>query len=133
MARVRQRGTDIELLVRRGLHSRGLRYVLNDRRLPGSPDLVFPRWKVTMFVHGCFWHGHDCKLGRAPRSNAAYWGPKIAANQARDARKIEALKRLGWRVLVVWQCQLTVKDVEPVLDNLVNEIRRLTMGCASGL
>lgn len=123
MARVRQRGTDIELLVRRGLHARGLRYVLNDRRLPGSPDLVFPKWKVAMFVHGCFWHGHDCKLGRSPRSNAAYWGAKIASNRARDARKICALEQLGWKVLVVWQCKLQPTSAERVLDSLADEIR----------
>lgn len=123
MSRVRQRGTDIELLVRRGLHARGFRYVLNDKRLPGSPDLVLPKWKVAIFVHGCFWHGHDCRLGRAPRSNATYWGPKIAANQTRDARKLEALKDLGWRVLIVWQCQLTGNNTEGYFAGLEKKIR----------
>lgn len=106
MRRVRQRDTAPERLVRGALHRRGLRFKVADRRLPGTPDLVFPRFGTVVFVHGCFWHGHRCRRGRMPRTNRAYWLPKIEANRRRDARKRQSLRRLGWRVLTVWQCQL---------------------------
>lgn len=106
MKRVRQSGTEPEMLLRKGLHRQGLRYVVGDRRLPGSPDIVFPRHRVAIFVHGCFWHGHACRQGRAPTSNQSYWVPKIQTNQTRDARKQSSLENLGWRVLTVWECEI---------------------------
>jgi len=106
MKRVKQKHTAPELLVRKELHKRGLRYNIGDRKLPGSPDLSFPRHRAALFVHGCFWHGHDCRLGRGPTSNVAYWGPKIEANRRRDASKERELANLGWRVRSVWQCEL---------------------------
>lgn len=124
MRRVRQQGTSLELLVRRGLHRRGLRYRIGDRRLPGSPDLSFPSRKAVVFVHGCFWHAHDCRLGRRPSSNTAFWDQKAVANRERDARKEEALRALGWRVFVVWQCELSGNDArERHLDALAAAIR----------
>jgi len=118
MRSVRQRDTALELLVRKGLHNRGLRYRLGDRSLPGSPDLVFPARKAVVFVHGCFWHAHDCRLGRRPSSNAEYWAQKAQANRERDARKEDQLRRLGWRVFVVWQCRLAPSAREKTLDRL---------------
>jgi DNA mismatch endonuclease (patch repair protein) len=76
------------------------------KKLPGRPDLVFPGRRKVIFMHGCFWHGHGCSKGRAPKSKAEYWEPKLAANQTRDARNIDDLKELGWDALIVWQCEL---------------------------
>jgi DNA mismatch endonuclease (patch repair protein) len=107
MRRVGQASTAPELIVRKTLHHLGFRYLLNDKRLPGSPDLVFPSRRCVIFVHGCFWHGHRCKHGRiAPKTNTAYWGRKILDNRSRDARKRRELRRLGWSVLEIWQCQV---------------------------
>ncbi|MEJ8835588.1 very short patch repair endonuclease [Ramlibacter sp. AN1133] len=105
MKRVRRSDTAPELKLRKELHRQGLRYVVSDRRLPGSPDLVFPKYRVVIFVHGCFWHGHECRQGRAPSSNEPFWLPKIEANRRRDHRKCENLEELGWRVLTVWECE----------------------------
>jgi DNA mismatch endonuclease, patch repair protein len=107
MRAVKQRDTEPELALRHGLHRLGLRYRLCGEGLPGRPDLVFPRFGVAVFVHGCFWHGHSCGAGRLPTSNAEYWATKIAANVQRDRRKTRQLRQLGWRVLVVWECKLS--------------------------
>ncbi len=107
MRAVKGRDTKPELKIRKALFARGFRYRLNDRRLPGSPDLVFPKYGAVLFVHGCFWHGHDCTRGRRkPKTNAAYWREKIARNVKRDKSKIAALRRLGWRVKISWECDL---------------------------
>lgn len=107
MRRVRGRNTTPELKVRRLLHAAGYRYRLHDRRLPGSPDLVFRKRRKVIFVHGCFWHGHDCPRGsRAPKANQTFWQAKFDRNRARDVRDLETLTRLGWRSLVVWECEL---------------------------
>lgn len=105
MKRVRRADTAPELKLRKALHREGLRYVVGDKRLPGSPDVVFPKHRVALFVHGCFWHGHECRQGRPPSTNESFWLPKIAANRSRDLRKSERLKELGWRVLTVWECE----------------------------
>jgi DNA mismatch endonuclease (patch repair protein) len=106
MRRIRGRDTKPEMLVRRGLHARGLRYLLHDRKLPGRPDLVFPRYGAVVFVHGCFWHAHGCALSKLPATRQEFWNKKLAENAARDRRAIEALLADGWRVLVVWECAL---------------------------
>ncbi|HEX8568371.1 MAG TPA: very short patch repair endonuclease [Caulobacteraceae bacterium] len=107
MARVRQRNTAPELTLRRMLHAAGYRYRLHAKALPGSPDLAFASRKVALFVHGCFWHGHDCPRGaRAPKANAAYWSAKIERNRARDAAAETALAGQGWRAVTVWECEL---------------------------
>ena len=97
MRSVKQQGTTLELLVRKGLHRRGLRYRLGGYGLPGRPDLVFPGRRAVLFVHGCFWHAHDCRLGRRPTSNVEFWTRKALANKERDARKNTELRVLGWR------------------------------------
>jgi len=105
MSRVQQRNTKPELVLRRALHARGLRYRLHDRKLPGSPDLVFPKFKAVVFVHGCFWHAHEnCKYATVPSSRREFWTTKLATNRARDERCRQALEQGGWRVLVVWEC-----------------------------
>ncbi len=118
MAKVRSKDTKPEMFVRRLLHSMGYRYRLHDAKLPGKPDLTFPSRRKIIFIHGCFWHGHDCPLGRIPKSRVEFWVGKIEANRSRDEINIEKLTRLGWKSLVVWECQL--RDA----DRLASKIRR---------
>ena len=107
MAAVHSRNTKPEMCVRKFLFAKGLRYRLHSRKLPGTPDLVFPKYKAVIFVNGCFWHGHrDCRQARLPKSNVQFWETKIARNKARDRQTIESLEAQGWRVFVVWECQL---------------------------
>ncbi len=107
MRAIKARNTGPEMIVRRVAHSMGYRYRLHYTALPGKPDLAFPGRRAVVFVHGCFWHGHTCKRGaRVPKANAAYWTAKIAGNVARDAARLKDLRRAGWRVLVVWECQM---------------------------
>lgn len=107
MRAVKGADTKPELMLRKALFARGFRYRLHAKGLPGKPDLVFPKYRAAIFVHGCFWHGHDCARGaRAPVSNRAYWDAKIARNKARDKETLKKLKALGWRVRVVWECAL---------------------------
>jgi DNA mismatch endonuclease (patch repair protein) len=106
MRAVRRRNTGPELALRRSLHAAGLRFRLHRGDLPGTPDIVLPGRRIAIFVHGCFWHGHECRAGRAPTSREFYWVPKIAENRARDARKTAALEALGWRVVTVWACEI---------------------------
>jgi len=112
MSRIRGRDTKIEVAVRKALHSRGLRYRVDDRRLPGRPDIVLPRRKAVVLVHGCFWHAHDCGLCRIPATRPEFWRDKLDANVARDARNNQALLDAGWRVATVWECALRGKGPE---------------------
>ncbi len=117
MRAVKGKDTGPELLVRRLLHSRGYRYRLHRTDLPGKPDLTFPARRRVVFIHGCFWHGHDCKRGaREPKSNVAYWRAKIARNRERDREHQRALKRGGWAALTLWECEL--KDDDALLRRL---------------
>lgn len=112
MRAVKGRDTKPEVALRKKLHALGFRYRLNVEDLPGKPDLVFPKYKTAVFVHGCFWHGHRCKRGsRQPKQNADYWKEKIARNKARDKKNAKELEKLGWRVITVWECEL--KDLDP--------------------
>lgn len=107
MAAVKGKNTKPEMIVRRTAHRLGYRFRLHRKDLPGAPDLVFPGRKAAIFVHGCFWHGHDCPRGaRKPKQNAEYWTAKIARNRARDAAALAALAEQGWRTLVIWECEL---------------------------
>ncbi len=111
MSAVRGKDTKPELVVRRMLHHEGFRYRLHRRDLPGAPDLVFPKRRVAMFVHGCFWHGHEaCRYATVPKTRRDFWVAKVEANQARDARAEEALRKNGWRVVVVWECETRRPD-----------------------
>jgi DNA mismatch endonuclease, patch repair protein len=117
MASVGTKDTAPELAVRRLLHSMGYRFRLHRRDLPGTPDIVLPRYEKAIFVHGCFWHGHaGCRFGRLPKSRLGYWAPKIAANRARDIRKATALRRVGWSVSTVWACE--TKDLSKLAGRL---------------
>jgi len=107
MRRIRGKGTAPELNVRRLTRSMGYRYRLHVKTLPGTPDLAFPSRKAVIFVHGCFWHSHTaCRKGRVPSSNTDFWAPKLARNVARDAEQLQSLRKQGWRVLVLWECEL---------------------------
>lgn len=106
MSGIRGKDTKPEWLIRRGLHALGYRYRLHDPRLPGRPDLVFTRPKAVIFVHGCFWHGHDCPLFKLPSTRTDFWENKIRGNRERDDRAVAILRSQGWRIAVVWECSL---------------------------
>lgn len=107
MRAIRSRDTSPEMIVRRMVHAMGYRYRLHGRGLPGKPDLVFAGRRKVIFIHGCFWHLHGaCREGRIPDSRRDYWQPKLEGNRARDARNQRALRRMGWAVMVIWECQL---------------------------
>ncbi len=113
MSRIRGRGTKPELIVRRIAHRLGFRYRLHRKDLPGRPDIVFPRHRAVIMVHGCFWHRHPgCKLASNPKTRESFWKSKLEENVARDRRNEAALRDLGWRVMVIWQCE--TKDLEGV-------------------
>lgn len=121
MQRVRGKDTKPELAVRRFLHAMGFRFRLHRKDLPGRPDIVLPRYKTVVLVHGCFWHQHqDCRRSRMPTSNAEYWHAKLGANVERDKRNRKALSELGWHVHVVWECQID----EEHMERLVSDIRK---------
>jgi DNA mismatch endonuclease, patch repair protein len=111
MKSVRTKNTGPEILVRKLLHSMGYRFRLHRRDLPGTPDIVFPIRKKVIFVNGCYWHGHDCNKGKAPKSKLDYWIPKIAKNRERDQQKSAELQQSGWEVLTIWQCELADPDM----------------------
>jgi len=106
MASVRTRDTGAEIAVRSIVHRLGYRYSLKRTDLPGRPDLVFVSRRKVIFVHGCYWHGHLCRYGKLPKSRVEYWGPKIATNRQRDQRQVRQLRKAGWSVMIVWQCQI---------------------------
>lgn len=107
MSKIRSKDTKPELRLRRMLHGAGYRYRLHDRKLPGRPDLVFPGRRKVIFVHGCFWHGHECPVGsRLPKTNTVFWASKRRRNQERDALQRRLLEDMGWSVLIVWECEV---------------------------
>ena len=119
MQQVKSKNTWPEMAVRSLLHNMGYRFRLHRNDLPGTPDIVLPGRHVALFVHGCYWHGHGCRTGKLPKSRLDYWGPKINANRARDRRKENALAAAGWRVAVVWQCELADRE------GLTNRLREI--------
>jgi DNA mismatch endonuclease (patch repair protein) len=129
MARVRSKNTEPEILVRRALHARGFRFRLHRRDLPGKPDVVLPKHRLAILVHGCFWHGCPaCDRGlRQPKTNVAFWTAKLAANKDRDIRIVAALEASGWRVAVLWECDIrTPGRLDVVLDGVLPSVRICT-------
>jgi len=125
MASIRSKGMKPELAVRKAAHALGFRFRLHRKDLPGKPDLAFPKYRAVIFVHGCFWHQHAdprCLDGRPPKSNQAYWGPKLARNLERDAASRAALEAQGWRVLVIWECE--TKDAQRVSEKIVRFLQQ---------
>lgn len=118
MSRIKSKNTKPEMLLRRGLHGRGLRYRLHAVELPGKPDIVFPKYRTVIFVHGCFWHGHGCSLFKWPRTRASFWKTKISRNKERDREAQLALMRAGWRLILVWECALRGKFRRALQDIL---------------
>lgn len=112
MSCVGQKDTGPETLLRSALHKAGLRYRLHDRKLPGSPDLVFPRFRAVIFVHGCYWHSHGCYKSTVPKSRREFWEDKFSANRERDERNVALLRKARWRVLTVWECTLVGKHAQ---------------------
>ena len=126
MSLIHARDTKPEILVRKYLFGRGLRYRKNVKNLPGSPDIVLPKYKTVIFIHGCFWHGHvGCKYAVIPETNRLFWMEKIASNHRRDEETKQTLESLGWRVLTVWTCELKRKaETSVALDNLYRQVVR---------
>ena len=125
MRSVPQKNTKPEICLRKALHRRGFRYRLHDKKLPGSPDLVFPKYKVVIFVHGCFWHRHNCNATTTPKSNLEFWERKFKANIERDCRNIKWLLVNKWKVIIVWECSIkgSESNVEMVVSKISEFIR----------
>ena len=123
MSRIKGKNTKPEMLVRKFLHAHGYRYRLHDKKLPGKPDIVLPKYKTVIFVHGCFWHGHGCPRGhRTPETRRLYWEEKIARNRNRDARQLRELQNLGYEVLIIWECELRT-DLESTTERILCFLR----------
>lgn len=123
MSRVRSENTNPEILVRRFLHSKGFRFRLYSKDLPGKPDVILPKYKTAIFIHGCFWHGHSqCKYFNVPKTNSDWWYRKIENSKIRDSKNEKRLKELGWNVIVIWSCQLKGNNQGATLNNLFQSI-----------
>ena len=125
MSQVHSASTKPEVTLRRALWRKGFRYRVNDRRLPGSPDIVLPKYRTVIFVHGCFWHGHkDCKNYTVPKTNTGFWTAKIARNQQRDQDTWRQLEAKGWYVLIVWECELKKARFDDTLNHVASAIKQ---------
>lgn len=123
MQQIKGKNTNPEMLVRKFLHANGYRYKLHDKKLPGKPDIVLPRYRTVIFVHGCFWHGHtNCKYFVVPKTRTQWWTDKINRNKANDEKAIKALKKEGWKIINVWECDLKPAKVEKTLNSLLKKI-----------
>jgi len=121
MRHIRSKNTVPELAVRKLVYSLGYRYRLHSKKLPGHPDLVFGSRKKAIFVHGCFWHAHTCSKGQPPKSRLDYWIPKLENNKKRDEKNVKKLEEMGWKVYVVWQCEIkNIKNLELELISFLN-------------
>jgi DNA mismatch endonuclease, patch repair protein len=127
MAGIQSKNTKPEILIRKALHARGFRYSLHSNHLPGKPDIVMPKWRVVIFVHGCFWHWHGCAISKLPASNAHFWQQKLTSNKRRDANVKQELIGLGWRIATIWECatrsKASTEKLPGLITNLDNWIR----------
>lgn len=124
MAGIRGKNTKPEVLLRKALHAEGFRFLLHDRRLPGRPDIVLPKWNAVIEVHGCFWHRHEgCRFATTPATRPDFWAEKFAANVARDRRNVKLLQAAGWRTAVVWECRLREKTINELVTELCDWLR----------
>ena len=123
MSMIRSKNTKPEILVRKFLHGQGFRYKLHDKKLPGKPDIVLPKYKTVIFIHGCFWHGHkDCRYFVVPKTRTDWWLNKINSNKANDTKAIKALKKEGWKIINLWECDLKANKVNKCLHKLPGKI-----------
>lgn len=123
MSLIRSKDTKPELMVRKAVWAAGYRYRLHGKGLPGKPDLVLPRLRTVIFIHGCYWHAHSCQKGRIPGQNSRFWQEKFLANKARDQRNCQRLRRAGWSVLTVWECSLsTVRSRNAAISKLLKAL-----------
>lgn len=116
MSGIRSQNTKPEMLIRQALHRQGFRYRLHVASLPGKPDLVFPKYQAVLFIHGCFWHAHDCHYFKIPQTRTDFWLHKLDGNRQRDARQRQALRQQGWRVLIVWECAIRQQQKTGLAD-----------------
>lgn len=124
MSKISGKNTVPEILVRKYLFAHGFRFRVNDKRFPGTPDIVLPKYKTIIFVNGCFWHGHEnCKAARLPKSNSSFWTNKIAQNIERDRKVQSQLQQMGYSILIIWECQLKSKKSETTLSELIADIK----------
>lgn len=131
MSRIRGKDTKIELEVRHALHALGFRYRLGGAGLPGRPDIVLPKYRTVVFVHGCFWHGHNCHLFRLPKTRTEFWEKKIEANRVRDQRVAHELESQGWKVETLWECELRGRSTTEKLKAIMAMADRIRTGGAS--
>ena len=125
MSKIGGKNTKPEILVRKFLFSKGFRYRINVKTLPGKPDIVLPKYKTVIFVNGCFWHGHNCKKGKLPSSNTDFWRGKISNNKLRDDKNSDLLIKLGWKVIIIWQCEISKIDNRiKILNKLLEDIKQ---------
>jgi DNA mismatch endonuclease, patch repair protein len=122
MSGIRSKNTQPELLLRKALHARGFRYKLHVKDLPGKPDIVLPKWKALIFVHGCFWHWHQCSLSKLPETRKDFWEKKLTGNRARDIKALLDLQQAGWDCAVVWECALRGRNSKQKLNDITLEI-----------
>ncbi len=124
MSKIRGKNTKPEKLLRTSLHQRGFRFRIHRKDLPGKPDIIFPKQRIAIFVHGCFWHFHqECNEGRIPSSNSEFWKEKLLKNVSKDAQHIKALESLGWTVLVIWECDIE-KQLEKTLSKVISKLTK---------
>lgn len=124
MSQIKGKDTKPEILVRKFLFANGIRYRLHDKRLPGKPDMVFPKYKKVVFIHGCFWHGHEnCKYFVVPKTRTEWWLNKINSNKKKDAESVYALKKQGWKVITIWECELKPKTKDKKLKSIIREFQ----------
>ena len=125
MSKISSKDTKPEILVRKFLFSKGFRYRINVKTLPGKPDIVLPKYKTIIFVNGCFWHGHNCKKGKLPSSNTDFWKEKISNNKSRGAKNSDLLVKLGWKVIIIWQCEISkIDNRTKILNKLLEDIKQ---------
>lgn len=123
MSHIRSKDTKPEEIVRKYLFARGFRYRKNDARYPGKPDLVLPKYHTVIFINGCFWHQHGCSRSTLPKTNQDYWIPKIQRNVERDRQNIKALEDAGWKVIVIWECELKKKTLEETMNSVEAKLK----------
>ena len=123
MSQIKATNTKPEMVVRKFLHANGYRYKLHDKTLPGKPDIVLPKYNTVIFVNGCFWHGHkNCKYFVVPKTRTKWWLNKFAANKANDVKAVKALRKEGWKVILIWECRLKPAKIERTLTSLLNKL-----------